>query len=227
MQDHKDIYVLPSVGAPPCGCPLLDCKPEKRTEWLYSSVPKPGLSPLRFIPAPAGNTMDNGDEKSIISVHPRTCGEHRSIGRGNRFQPGSSPRLRGTHAKSHRPPRHIRFIPAPAGNTVLFLSDFILAQVHPRACGEHHHWDLDIMDEAGSSPRLRGTHFTDHPGLLLDRFIPAPAGNTAHTYGIEVDMTVHPRACGEHYEYVGTITSTGGSSPRLRGTLLSRPPCTA
>ena len=50
---------------------------------------------------------------------------------------GSSPRLRGTHAKKGANPRRARFIPAPAGNTLEEIPDVIPESVHPRACGEH------------------------------------------------------------------------------------------
>ena len=70
--------------------------------------------------------------------------------------------------------------------------------VHPRACGEH-----------GDNP---------HGIVILPRFIPAPAGNTAQSQRARVPDTVHPRACGEHGQVpiVGPLAT--GSSPRLRGT---------
>jgi len=54
------------------------------------------------------------------------------------------------------------------------------------------------------------------PGV--NRFIPAPAGNTRPTGGCPARSTVHPRACGEHRYSAGMVGSLAGSSPRLRGT---------
>ena len=77
---------------------------------------------------------------------------------------------------------------------------------------------------------------------MLDdgRFIPAPAGNTLSTRVAQRGQTVHPRACGEHAlppivspliavhpracgEHLAScnMSASPGSSPRLRGTLLS------
>ncbi len=74
---------------------------------------------------------------------------------------------------------------------------------------------------AGSSPRLRGTldvHFLLPP---LQRFIPALAGNTVVLKPFRDVPPVHPRACGEHYPRYVNAYIKAGSSPRLRGTLLS------
>ena len=54
-------------------------------------------APRRFIPASAGNTKAPRREPSKRSVHPRVCGEHQHMASGKVADPGSSPRLRGTH----------------------------------------------------------------------------------------------------------------------------------
>ena len=83
--------------------------------------------------------------------------------------------------------------------------------------------DLKIFD-AGSSPRLRGTHVDNDADGVAPRFIPAPAGNTL-TGGLSVvSPSVHPRACGEHATRPLFSSSNSGSSPRLRGTPFSRRP---
>ncbi len=53
--------------------------------------------------------------------------------------------------------------------------------VHPRGCGEHYKQLNEQMDDAGSSPRVRGTHDWDNDFLPNQRFIPAGAGNTVAT----------------------------------------------
>ena len=70
----------------------------------------------------------------------------------------------------------------------------------------------------GSSPRMRGTHSIHDLGDLPIRFIPAYAGNTWLLDGTLPKEAVHPRVCGEHSVLACLTASTGGSSPRMRGT---------
>ncbi len=79
----------------------------------------PRLSSLcRFIPAPAGNTSPTITTIGHRPVHPRACGEHPSNLLRMTGVIGSSPRLRGTRLRHARHFRRLRFIPAPAGNTL-------------------------------------------------------------------------------------------------------------
>ena len=111
----------------------------------------------RFIPAPAGNTSCQSSHASARSVHPRACGEHPSEATDT-FEPiGSSPRLRGTRVGQRVAIGNVRFIPAPAGNTVNAMMVATSKSVHPRACGEHAQPRSSAVNAPGSSPRLRGT----------------------------------------------------------------------
>ena len=72
--------------------------------------------PGRFIPACAGNALDERAGCLGQSVHPRVCGERHTCAAAHVASCGSSPRVRGTrlHAVIHA---HLeRFIPACAGN---------------------------------------------------------------------------------------------------------------
>ena len=111
---------------------------------------------------------------------------------------GSSPRLRGTLLPLLVLVLLRRFIPAPAGNTVLWWLLMSPSAVHPRACGEHLATGFCFLGRGGSSPRLRGTRRMAHTGLSAFRFIPAPAGNTFSQGRPWLLSPVHPRACGEH-----------------------------
>ncbi len=51
----------------------------------------------RFIPAHAGNTVENEEVTCLMTVHPRACGEHQVPLELTRLILGSSPRMRGTH----------------------------------------------------------------------------------------------------------------------------------
>ena len=172
----------------------------------------------RFIPAPAGNTRGSRLRNRRKTVHPRACGEHDVENAGGRGNIGSSPRLRGTHKFVLWSWGNPRFIPAPAGNTVMPGAPPLAGSVHPRACGEHFNCFFSSLFRAGSSPRLRGTLASDEPVGEFFRFIPAPAGNTAWCNTDCRTLAVHPRACGEHWKAKGRQHELSGSSPRLRGT---------
>ena len=173
------------------------------------------------------------------SVHPRACGEHLIVSGEQDFSDGSSPRLRGTQDALDVLVTHLRFIPAPAGNTPTMAVLYPERPVHPRACGEHSNSSVNMDSSSGSSPRLRGTHpersanrrlvTVSSPRLrgtppldaersVIVRFIPAPAGNTSAPMCAAGCSTVHPRACGEHSTTTPHGSLVSGSSPRLRGT---------
>ena len=92
------------------------------------------------------------------------------------------------------------------------------SMVHPRVCGEHAAGPPAPRDHGGSSPRVRGTRQRDLDLFAPDRFIPACAGNTFWLSSAEVDISVHPRVCGEHDSDPGMEGYNVGSSPRVRGT---------
>ncbi|CAB1368091.1 conserved protein of unknown function [Denitratisoma oestradiolicum] len=111
-------------------------------------------------------------------VHPRACGEHRTPSNWTCWETGSSPRMRGTRARSKIPPLERRFIPAHAGNTNPEAMEESPITVHPRACGEHKAIAKKLEKEGGSSPRMRGTRWIRIRPHGINRFIPAHAGNT-------------------------------------------------
>ncbi len=155
---------------------------------------------------------------SAQPVHPRACGEHYV----HVFVPvnflGSSPRMRGTSICIGSAIGKLRFIPAHAGNMLLFCVQQRPFPVHPRACGEHGADLGDVHLRHGSSPRMRGTS-KQLPALqAVDRFIPAHAGNIRSILTIPRSAPVHPRACGEHLAIHRQKTFVIGSSPRMRGT---------
>ena len=91
----------------------------------------------------------------------------------------------------------MRFIPAPAGNSLGIGLPELEGAVHPRACGEQIHLHAGPDGPAGSSPRLRGTEAVGGVEDLVHRFIPAPAGNSPPPTTKSCGPSVHPRACGE------------------------------
>ena len=76
--------------------------------------------------------------KGLIDVrdNPRLRGELRFHLLGARFLIGSSPLARGTLLLIQSLSKHVRFIPACAGNSVSDLIGFGSSAVHPRLRGE-------------------------------------------------------------------------------------------
>ena len=73
----------------------------------------------------------------------------------------------------------------------------------------------------GSSPRVRGTLASAISMAFAERFIPAGAGNAAASAPRCRASSVHPRGCGERPMASRSYRGCTGSSPRVRGTLVS------
>ena len=132
---------------------------------------------------------------------------------------GSSPRMWGTRKSSRRLRWAGRFIPTHVGNTRRRRSGSCPGSVHPHACGEHLNYKPLRIIFIGSSPRMWGTQRRSGSGRIMARFIPTHVGNTSGLNTcIHVD-SVHPHACGEHFNNIFIITARNGSSPRMWGTL--------
>ena len=177
-----------------------------------------GLTPLRFIPARAGNAETNAGRNPAVPVHPRASGERHPLATllGSRL--GSSPRERGTpdRAQHFHLPR--RFIPARAGNAADSCPYRAPHPVHPRASGERQATGVLGGLDDGSSPRERGTHLSSRGPRWFTRFIPARAGNAQWGRDVILTMAVHPRASGERDCHRHAAAHHHGSSPRERGT---------
>ena len=173
---------------------------------------------MRIIPAHAGNTCWNMSACRYAWDHPRACGEHRVPLTVRHSTPGSSPRMRGTLTSCGRDASEIGIIPAHAGNTPFSSGSMVTFRDHPRACGEHLSMRIQFPLQRGSSPRMRGTH----AGVWVDDsqvgIIPAHAGNTANHWLTPDMLGDHPRACGEHSCEMSVLSTSAGSSPRMRGT---------
>ena len=119
----------------------LEVHPRSRGEYLltlHQTDPEPGSSPLtrgirgpkpenvekaRFIPAHAGNTPSPYNFCSCLQVHPRSRGEYQRFVEQIVPGVGSSPLTRGIQSLTAVCPRFPRFIPAHAGNTIVFKSN--------------------------------------------------------------------------------------------------------
>ena len=176
---------------------------------------------IRFIPACAGNSGSRRQIVNFNAVHPRVCGEQRTIGVLRRILIGSSPRVRGTVKVVLKARAVPRFIPACAGNRPSISPRLQLSTVHPRVCGEQLQSGGLGGSPPGSSPRVRGTDFTRTVSTPLVRFIPACAGNRPSPDETIAGVPVHPRVCGEQTSLWRKDEVTSGSSPHVRGTASS------
>ena len=116
-----------------------------------------------------------------------------------------------------------RFIPACAGNSSDCPALSGRRTVHPRVCGELPQGATLKAVEAGSSPRVRGTHRARINARWVHRFIPACAGNSAGGALSPTSWPVHPRVCGELVTGRPMAYGIDGSSPRVRGTPAKAP----
>ena len=178
----------------------------------------------RFIPAGAGNRPVGKPRPQTLSVHPRGCGEQIVQLDVRCSYIGSSPRVRGTGGAVLRKPPLVWFIPAGAGNSFSTAPISAASSVHPRGCGEQFQNIVQILLRLGSSPRVRGTVSGRVFEQPVKRFIPAGAGNSFRCIFHRDHIPVHPRGCGEQITTNWRISRTLGSSPRVRGTVVSVQP---
>ena len=151
-----------------------------------------------IIPAYAGSTGRPRWTPRWRRDHPRVCGEHGHMKFSTVFEAGSSPRMRG--ARCHMPCRCgcRGIIPAYAGSTRIIKFAQLVAEDHPRVCGEHYSTALATSTRWGSSPRMRGAPEQLTVDALVAGIIPAYAGSTGWTRSPLRSAWDHPRVCGEH-----------------------------
>ena len=130
--------------------------------------------------------------------------------------------MRGTRFPSICTLGFERIIPAGAGDTYRQTPQRDRASDHPRGCGGH--WDCwhRCLRLPGSSPRVRGTPDPNKARQIMERIIPAGAGDTLARLAARKDRADHPRGCGGHAGASRRPEGSGGSSPRVRGTPLRR-----
>ena len=112
-------------------------------------------------------------------------------------------------------------IPAHAGKTLHTKALGVEGGAHPRACGENFEHVGETVPFVGSSPRMRGKPSSSYVDMCPSGLIPAHAGKTGYKRVGEYSTEAHPRACGENrLPYRKTYRATG-SSPRMRGKLVT------
>ena len=89
-------------------------------------------------------------------------------------------------------------------------------------CGEQLQQPFQEQKPLGSSPRVRGTAQYLNVTVKGEGIIPACAGNSLQvSQGVSYSRD-HPRVCGEQEKVSDLMHQLPGSSPRVRGTVLSR-----
>ena len=107
--------------------------------------------------------------------------------------------------------------PACAGKSLWSPLLLILAEDHPRVCGEK---DLElyrIMTTKGSPPRVRGKAGAAGPCTGGAGITPACAGKSCPPQAPTFTRQDHPRVCGEKPIFPSGAASTVGSPPRVWG----------
>ena len=172
---------------------------------------------IGLIPASAGQTLKMIRLLKGSKAHPRECGA--DFGRSMRWcaSQGSSPRVRGrpTPRLQYRASR--RLIPASAGQTYVYDSLHLYRRAHPRECGADLTHEAVRTARTGSSPRVRGRHTAPQKLTVLERLIPASAGQTVVHILAPVYRPAHPRECGADKLAGARLHAVKGSSPRVRG----------
>nr|CBX81714.1 hypothetical protein EAIL5_2894 [Erwinia amylovora ATCC BAA-2158] len=178
----------------------------------------PGIDQRRFIPAHAGNTRRVLFSGRLVSVYPRSRGEHFLLYSLSDEEAGLSPLTRGTPHSILFRASFQRFIPAHAGNTVKLIVTLNFVAVYPRSRGEHPAPGRVFRASVGLSPLTRGTQNIWGSNQRYGWFIPAHAGNTSLPMtGIGLEP-VYPRSRGEHVITISSEPPTTGLSPLTRGT---------
>ena len=107
--------------------------------------------------------------------------------------------------------------PAHAGKTLRRPTGHQAGKKHPRACGEDLPCDQIVEKSRETPPRMRGRLARLFAIWILARNTPAHAGKTIIRKIRILIRGKHPRACGEDWVTVPTMSSSLETPPRMRG----------
>ena len=110
----------------------------------------------RITPAHAGKSILSTHCHTIVTDHPRTCGEKTAKLRKLKEIKGSPPHMRGKVSSENVIHSFKRITPAHAGKSA--IAEFVLAlqRDHPRTCGEKFIISFSKFSTKGSPPHMRG-----------------------------------------------------------------------
>ena len=179
--------------------------------------PGPTPSPVRSIPACAGEAGGVERSNRRPAVYPRVCGGSHILPVHMAVDAGLSPRVRGKRTETRRSIPGGRSIPACAGEAQSPASSYLPPGVYPRVCGGSAHGQFGLGGAGGLSPRVRGKRSGRGRWCRGRRSIPACAGEATHTCTNSRDVTVYPRVCGGSVNKRHLDDLAEGLSPRVRG----------
>ena len=156
------------------------------------------LAPERLIPAYAGSTRHQRQQRQCRTAHPRLRGEHSNHSGAMCPSLGSSPLTRGARGLALCHSLGVGLIPAYAGSTRPRHTCHSRPSAHPRLRGEHLPIAFFTRSGVGSSPLTRGAPCIAEHNVSADRLIPAYAGSTSEVVHNRGVAGAHPRLRGEH-----------------------------
>ena len=171
----------------------------------------------RIIPARAGFTEEEREERRSLPDHPRSRGVYSSERSASPRPRGSSPLARGLHGIVEAAKRAVRIIPARAGFTPPRSSRRWPSTDHPRSRGVYQISGMSSRPGPGSSPLARGLRIVDTNPVRVSRIIPARAGFTGPHSVRPSPGPDHPRSRGVYTHFPDPETRCSGSSPLARG----------
>ena len=169
------------------------------------------------IPACAGSSRLNADDRVPRGDHPRVRGEQPGVPEGGEFLVGPSPRARGADRILSPGRADHGTIPACAGSSISTPPRCPRTRDHPRVRGEQPTLPTLRRKIAGPSPRARGAGVPLVPPDQVTGTIPACAGSRPGCTGRPGARWDHPRVRGEQSSISSTAHSIVGPSPRARG----------
>ena len=154
----------------------------------------------RSIPACAGEPRWALSCSHCRKVYPGVCGGTFKKRDECPIASGLSPRVRGNLDSIARDSNRVRSIPACAGEPSTSPAPGTMPAVYPRVCGGTGQSAPAVPTVKGLSPRVRGNHEAVSWDEVIDRSIPACAGEPTWTTPMSTRTRVYPRVCGGTYQ---------------------------
>ena len=181
-----------------------------------------GKAAWRSIPAWAGETLLDPVIDGGGGVYPRVGGGNAEPRASAGICGGLSPRGRGKRSLIIVAALDYGSIPAWAGETDMDEWRRQKDAVYPRVGGGNSIRLLWRQAAHGLSPRGRGKPSESNPARLVDRSIPAWAGETILEPGLDSLHQVYPRVGGGNTSVRLSVMRSAGLSPRGRGKRMCR-----
>ena len=155
-----------------------------------------GYAAGRSIPAYAGEPGNALPGRPQWGVYPRVCGGTTWKREIRCCWCGLSPRMRGNQCVPSGVRQYLRSIPAYAGEPAGWRNLAFRYPVYPRVCGGTQGGCDRLITTSGLSPRMRGNQNGWACEPVLERSIPAYAGEPQSYWRNLRRPEVYPRVCG-------------------------------